>query len=64
MYLCMLPSSVVVLSITGVNNIQFNSKDNNIKLIRIHYKLPENEFEPKLKEALNSSEQQIFIGPY
>jgi hypothetical protein len=39
-------------------------KDNNIKLIRIHYKLPENEFEPKLKEALNSSEQQIFIGPY
>lgn len=38
--------------------------DNNIKLIRIHYKLPENEFEPKLKEALNSSEQQIFIGPY
>lgn len=39
-------------------------KDNNIKLIRIHYKLPENEFEPKLKEALNSSEQQIFLGPY
>jgi len=39
-------------------------KDNNIKLIRIHYKTPESEFEPKLKEALNSSEQQILIGPY
>ena len=29
----MLPSSVVVLSITGVNNIQFNSKDNNIQSV-------------------------------
>jgi hypothetical protein len=39
-------------------------KDNNIKLIRIHYKTPASEFEPKLKEALDSPEQQILIGPY
>ena len=39
-------------------------KDNNIKLIRIHYKTPKNEIESKLMEALNSSKQEIFIGPY
>jgi hypothetical protein len=39
-------------------------KDNNIKLIRIHYKTPKNEIESKLMEALNLSEQEIFIGPY
>jgi hypothetical protein len=55
----------------GYENYQRNDKiknqyckDNNIKLIRIHYKTPESEFEPKLKEALDSREQQILIGPY
>jgi hypothetical protein len=39
-------------------------KDNNIKLIRIHYKMPDNEIKSKLIDALDSSEQEIFIGPY
>jgi hypothetical protein len=39
-------------------------KDNNIKLIRIHYGLPENEIESKLSDALKSTDQQILIGPY
>ena len=39
-------------------------KDNNIKLIRIHHKLAENEIQSKLTDALNSSEQKILIGPY
>ena len=39
-------------------------RDNNIKLIRIHYKSPENELKSNLINALNSSEQQILIGPY
>jgi hypothetical protein len=38
--------------------------DNNIKLIRIHYKLPENKIEGELINALNSSKKQILIGPY
>ena len=40
------------------------SKDKNIKLIRIHYKTPENEIESKLSDALKSTDQQILIGPY
>lgn len=39
-------------------------KDNNIKLIRIHYKLSPIEIENKLIESLDSSEQEILIGPY
>ncbi len=39
-------------------------KNKNIKLIRIHYKFPENELESKLTEALESTDQQILIGPY
>ena len=39
-------------------------KDNNIKLIRIHYKSSPDEIESKLIDALNSSEQEILIGPY
>jgi hypothetical protein len=39
-------------------------KDNNIKLIRIHYKSSPDEIESELIDALNSSEQEILIGPY
>jgi hypothetical protein len=39
-------------------------EDNNIKLIRIHYKTPPEEIERKLIESLDSSEQEILIGPY
>lgn len=39
-------------------------RDNNIKLIRIHYKVPTKKVEGELLNALNSSEQEIFIGPY
>ena len=39
-------------------------RDNNIKLIRIHYKLSENEIENKLSDAIESEDQQILIGPY
>lgn len=48
------------------NDITKNNycKDNNIKLIRIHYGLPENEIESKLSDALKSTDQLILIGPY
>lgn len=48
------------------NDITKNNycKDNNIKLIRIHHQLPENEIESKLSDALESTDQQILIGPY
>lgn len=48
------------------NDITKNNycKDNNIKLIRIHYGLPENEVESKLSDALKSTDQLILIGPY
>jgi hypothetical protein len=39
-------------------------KDNNIKLIRIHYKSSPDEIERKLIDSLNSSEQEILIGAY
>jgi len=39
-------------------------KNKNIKLIRIHYKIPDNELESKLSDALKSKDQQILIGPY
>ena len=39
-------------------------RNNNIKLIRIHYALSDNEIESKLIDALNSSEQEVLIGPY
>lgn len=39
-------------------------RDNNIKLIRIHYRIPTNEVEDKLVKSLKSPEQEIFIGPY
>lgn len=39
-------------------------KENNIKLIRIHYKVPEKEVESKLYDALQSNDQLILIGPY
>jgi hypothetical protein len=39
-------------------------KDNNIKLIRVHYKVPISKVEGKLLNALKSPEQEIFIGPY
>jgi hypothetical protein len=38
--------------------------DKNIKLIRIHYKLPVNELEIELSDALKSTDKQILIGPY
>ena len=39
-------------------------KDNNIKLIRIHYKIPSNKVEEYLLDAINTNKQEIFIGPY
>jgi hypothetical protein len=39
-------------------------KKKNIKLIRIHYKVPDSELASKLSDALKSKDQQILIGPY
>jgi hypothetical protein len=39
-------------------------KDRGIKLIRIHHKVPKNEIEIQLFNALNSDKQEILIGPY
>lgn len=39
-------------------------KDKGIKLIRIHYKVPTNQIEGPLLNALKSTKQEIFIGPY
>jgi very-short-patch-repair endonuclease len=39
-------------------------KDRDIKLIRIHYKVPFNEIEGLLFNELKSTKQEILIGPY
>jgi hypothetical protein len=52
---------------TGQENDTIKNKycrDKGIKLIRIHYNVPYDEIEGLLFNALKSTKQEIFIGPY
>ena len=46
------------------SNLDYNNYKNDIKLIRIHYKVPFLDIERKFMDAILSDNKNSFIGPY